>query len=68
MSCTAARAPGYGCRCGPVRLVWLAAARDPAQVPVAVAAALGIRALPSVAAAEALADALGPAAAAAGAG
>src|SRR5580658_8603671 len=41
--------------------VWLAelgAVRDPAQVPAAVAAAVGIRELPSVAAADALADAL----------
>jgi predicted ATPase/DNA-binding CsgD family transcriptional regulator len=41
--------------------VWLsklAAVHDPAQVPVAVAAALGIRDLPAVAAADALADAL----------
>jgi predicted ATPase/DNA-binding CsgD family transcriptional regulator len=41
-----------------VWLAELAAVRDPAQVAAAVAAALGIRDLPSVAAAEALADAL----------
>jgi predicted ATPase/DNA-binding CsgD family transcriptional regulator len=39
-------------------LVELAAVRDPAQVPAAVAAALGIRDLPGVAAADALARAL----------
>ena len=41
-----------------VWLAELAAVRDPAQVAAAVAAALGIRGLPSVAAAEALAHAL----------
>ena len=41
-----------------VWLAELAAVRDPAQVAVAVAAALGIRDLPSVAAADALAHAL----------
>jgi predicted ATPase/DNA-binding CsgD family transcriptional regulator len=41
-----------------VWLAELAAVRDPAQVPAAVAAALGIRELPSVAAADALAHAL----------
>jgi len=41
-----------------VWLAELAAVRDPAQVPAAVAAALGIRDLPSVAAADALAHAL----------
>jgi predicted ATPase/DNA-binding CsgD family transcriptional regulator len=41
-----------------VWLAELAAVRDPAQVAAAVAAALGIRDLPSVAAADALADAL----------
>src|SRR6476660_8069928 len=42
-----------------VWLAELAAVRDPAQVAAAVAAALGIRDLPVVAAADALADALG---------
>jgi predicted ATPase len=51
-----------------VWLAELAAVQDPAQVPAAVAAALGIRELPAVAAAGALAHALAPAAAAAGAG
>jgi predicted ATPase/DNA-binding CsgD family transcriptional regulator len=41
-----------------VWLAELAAVRDPAQVPATVATALGIRDLPSVAAADALADAL----------
>ena len=41
-----------------VWLAELAAVRDPAQVPVAVAAALGVRDLPSVAAADALVRAL----------
>ena len=41
-----------------VWLAELAAVRDPAQVPAAVAAALGIRELPAVAAADALARAL----------
>ena len=41
-----------------VWLAELAAVRDPAQVPAAVAAALGIRDLPVVAAADALAHAL----------
>jgi predicted ATPase/DNA-binding CsgD family transcriptional regulator len=41
-----------------VWLAELAAVRDPAQVPAAVAAVLGIRGLPTVAAAEALAHAL----------
>src|SRR5262249_56250256 len=41
-----------------VWLAELAAVRDPAQVPAAVAAALGIRDLPAVAAADALAHAL----------
>ena len=41
-----------------VWLAELAAVQDPAQVPAAVAAALGIRDLPSVAAADALARAL----------
>ena len=42
-----------------VWLAELAPVRDPAQVPAAVAAALGIRDLPAVAAADALAGALG---------
>ena len=50
-----------------VWLAELASVRDPAQVAAAVAAALGIRELPAVAAADALARA-GPAAAAAGTG
>src|SRR5580704_14130224 len=41
-----------------VWLAELAAVQDPAQVPAAVAAALGIRELPEVAAADALAGAL----------
>src|SRR5580658_327185 len=41
-----------------VWLAELAAVRDPAQVPVVVAAALGVRDLPAVAAADALAHAL----------
>ena len=47
--------------CGFADGVWLAelgAVQDPAQVPAAVAAALGIRELPAVAAADALAHAL----------
>ena len=51
-----------------VWLAELAVVRDPAQVAGAVAAALGIRELPSAGAADALAHALRPAADAAGAG